>query len=94
MFRSVDLFQPLIDAAGLAQDPAWVSWVKHIAYCKVLFRNEFTVPDIIQLDILQQEAKKAFTAVKEFGDYVKPKHHFVTHAPVNILRCVAVYWQV
>ena len=135
------MFEPLVEAADFDQHPVWISWVKHVAYFKVLLQKEYTIPDIVRLDAMQQEAKvchpralnhtraldphalaiharprstraldprapsihapsihaldlihtppvnrKRSLMSRTFGDYVKTKHHFVTHAPVNIMR--------
>ena len=87
---SVALFESYVDQT----DPVWISWVKHIEYLDLLFAHEITAQELIELENKIFVAQQAFDTVREFKGLYKPKHHFLSHACIHIMRLGPMrgYW--
>ena len=49
-------------------------------------RHSFSLADVTGLDQLVKDHQSLFLKVKEYDGLWKPKHHFATHLPVDLLR--------
>jgi hypothetical protein len=84
LVRSITLFEHLIPDKT---HPVWVSWVKHVEYVDLMLnKTEYTLADIVRLDMAVYEATKQFNKVQEYKGFFKPKQHLAAHASVNTLR--------
>ena len=80
---SVELFEHFVPDK---KHPVWVSWVTHVHYFKLLMKDSYTMPELIELDKAVYDAAVAFDNVPQYKGYFKPKQHFASHASINILR--------
>ena len=88
--HSIDLMLPLI---GDISDPVWECWVIHVKYLRLLLLHQITHSDVVELDRLIYEHHTKFLEV--YGERMfKPKNHFASHFPSDILNHGPVrhYW--
>ena len=81
--ESVAVLAPLIKNKS---EPAWQSWKAHMAYLAILLRTSFSQADVLELDQCIMSHQRLFFAVPQYTDLPRPKHHFVTHFPNDILE--------
>ena len=80
------LFEPLL-TNKIKKNPVWLSWVKHVEYVDMMLnRSTYKLADVVALDMAVYESVELFNKVPEYKGFFKPKHHFASHASVNILR--------
>jgi hypothetical protein len=60
MPHSPQLFGPLIRDK---KSPVWVSWLEHVKYVELMFRDSYTLEDIVALDMAVYASQKAFRKV-------------------------------
>ena len=82
VLHSVDLFSHLVEKDNLV----WDAWVKHVNYCKHMYKKSYTMSEILAFDKAVYEAMVAFQKVKGYKNFFKPKQHFTAHAAINTLR--------
>ena len=92
--HSIDILLPLV---GDKSDPLWQCWVAHVKYVRLLMQKTLTADDVAALDRLIYEHHKLFLGVceSEYGERLfKPKNHFATHFPIDIMNFGPVrgYW--
>lgn len=83
--HSIALLSPKLSEEA-KKTPYWRSWVAHVAVLEVALRDEFHPTDVSLLDERIQQHHRLFLKVKEYDGLWKPKHHFETHLPVDLLR--------
>ena len=76
--RSETVLGPLVKDRT---DVAWVAWLKHVEYYKLLSAEEIKVEDIATLDTLIYEAQVAFSKVRDPCCYMRVHRH------VTCTRC-------
>ena len=92
--HSLDLLLPLI---GDTSDPLWQCWIAHVKYVRILMRSSLSYDDVLELDRLIYSHHQLFLEACE-GEYgarlFKPKNHFASHFPSNIMNFgpVRSYW--
>ena len=52
-------------------------------------RRSIVAPQVVDFDNLIVEFLKLFQAVPEYKYLWKPKHHFLTHIPIDIMSAAA-----
>ena len=67
--RSETVLGPLVEDKT---DVAWVAWLKHVEYYKLLSAEEIKVEDIATLDTLIYEAQMAFSKARDPCCYAQP----------------------
>ena len=67
--RSETVLGPLVKDRT---DVAWVAWLKHVEYYKLLSAEEIKVEDIATLDTLIYEAQVAFSKARDPCCYAQP----------------------
>ena len=82
--HSIDILEPLIKNK---QHPAWLSWCAHVAYVKLLLAKSFDANAIYALDKAIQTHHDLYAKVPQYKGRFRPKHHFATHFPRDILNC-------
>lgn len=91
--HSIDVMLPLIKDP---QDPCWQAWILHVSYVRLLMQHEISDEEVQQLDELIYLHQEAFLDHdKEYGSRLwKPKNHFASHFPTDILNFGPVrnYW--
>ena len=91
--HSIDILLPLV---GDTTDPLWRCWVAHVNYVRLLMRKTLTADDVVALDRLIYEHHTLFLeASNEYGERLfKPKNHFASHFPIDIMNFGPVrgYW--
>ena len=91
--HSIDILLPLV---GDTTDPLWRCWVAHVSYVRLLMQKTLTADDVVALDRLIYEHHTLFLeASKEYGERLfKPKNHFASHFPTDIMNFGPVrgYW--
>ena len=82
--HSIDLLGPLIPNM---QHPAWQSWCAHVDYVRLLLADSFTSCSLVALDAGIQKHHRLYDKVPQDEGRFRPKHHFATHFPLDILNC-------
>ena len=59
---SVDLFGPYVDRSKECR--FWDSWVKHIAYLRIMLQSEIKVTDLVKMSALIEEHQELFAQVR------------------------------
>ena len=68
----------------MREHPAWACWVKFVEVFTLAEQHEITVADIQKLDNLVVEHSELFDKVPEYHGLKRPKHHFLSHLPVDV----------
>ena len=90
--HSIDVLLPLI---GNKSDPLWRCWLAHVKYVRLLLKHSLTHGEVVELDRLIYRRHTLFLKCKEYGKRLfKPKNHFASHFPRDILNLGPVrhYW--
>ena len=66
--------------------PAWASWCKLVELFAVVVQHELELSDVERIDELALEHMRLFRLVPEYEGYVRPKHHFTAHLPLDLWR--------
>ena len=86
--RSETVLGPLVEDKT---DVAWVAWLKHVEYYKLLSAEEIKVEDIATLDTLIYEAQVAFSKARDPAAMRAHLHALPcnthAHRPVTCTRC-------
>ncbi len=66
--------------------PAWASWLKLVELFSRICQHELHVDDVDRTDALQLEYSRLFDLVPEYNGLKRPKHHFLSHLPLDLWR--------
>ena len=66
--------------------PAWRSWLLHHRVLMMCLQRTFNTDELELLDDLITQYSTQFQKVPEYGTYYKPKHHFLHHVVIDIVR--------
>jgi hypothetical protein len=80
--KQLHLGEPL-ESDGAAAP--WFSFLAHVAVIGQCLRYHYTLADVHVLDELIMTHSEIFNSVKAYDGLYKPKHHFVTHYPDDII---------
>ena len=64
--------------------PAWASWCKLVELFSVVVQHNLAVSDVERIDDLQLEHGRLFNLVPEYNGLRRPKHHFLSHLPLDV----------
>ena len=82
--HSIDVMEPLI---GDTEDILWRCWVLHAKYVRLLFQHSLTHAELLELDQCIHAHHELFLSAEEYGPRMfKPKNHFASHFPSDILN--------
>ena len=81
--HSITILSPLL-SDDQRQHPAWASWCKLIELFALYVQPSFQISDIERIDDLQLEHSALFDAVPEYAGLKRPKHHFLSHAAMDL----------
>ena len=79
------LLTPLLASAGGLDDIVWQCWLAFARAVSFMERPSFSFDDVLQLDRYIYYHQTRFVRIPEYASLWKPKHHFMTHVPLNIL---------
>lgn len=90
------ILTPLL-APGIASrraGPAWQSWKMLSRVVQIVDKHLITVSDVRDLDLAILEYSDCYGKVPQYEGHFRPKHHFLTHLPLNSFLCgpVRAYW--
>ena len=83
--HSIALLCPLLAVTGGLQSAVWACWESFARVVAYIERPTFTYEDILQLDRYIYYWQARFVRIPQYADLWKPKHHFITHIPMDIL---------
>jgi len=63
----------------------WRCWLLHVEYVLLMLSDAFSYEDVRRLDSLIYEHQTLFLSIPSHNQFWVPKHHFVTHVPLDIL---------
>ena len=66
--------------------PAWASWCKLVEIWSVVLQHTLDVSDVEKIDDLVLQYSALFDAVPEYNGLKRPKHHFLSHLPLDVWR--------
>lgn len=81
--HSITILSPLL-SDDQRQHPAWASWCQLIELFALYVQPSFQISDIERIDDLQLEHSALFDAVPEYAGLKRPKHHFLSHAAMDL----------
>ena len=92
--HSLDLLLPLI---GDTNDSLWKCWIAHVQYVRLLMQHSLSADDVLELDRLIYAHHELFLEAcsTEYGERLfKPKNHFASHFPTDVMNFgpVRAYW--
>jgi len=92
MLRGIEFFQHFVPK-GHEKEESWVCFKLHCLYYALLQKTSFEKIDIVNLDSLICKQQTLFLKIDHYVDLWKPKNHWATHFPVDIIRFgPPVYW--
>ena len=92
MLRGIEFFQYFVPK-GHEKEESWVCFKLHCLYYALLQKTSFEKIDIVNLDSLICKQQTLFLKIDHYVDLWKPKNHWATHFPVDIIRFgPPVYW--
>jgi hypothetical protein len=83
--RSIKILDPLL-TSEMREHPAWASWCKLVQIWTLVVQHSLDASDVARLDALQLEYSALFDAVPEYNGLKRPKHHLLTHLPLDVWR--------
>ena len=63
----------------------WLSWLQLVKVTVLTLKYSYTMAEVRQLDESIVEHQRIFTSINEYELLYKPKHHFTTHLPHDIV---------
>ena len=82
--HSVEVLGPLLGKHKASA--VWQCWLKHVHYVSMLMQHHISRAQVEIIDRLIFEHHKQFLSIPEYIELYKPKHHFATHFPIDILN--------
>lgn len=69
-----------------AQSAPWHSWLQLVKVTVLTLKYSYTMAEVKQLDQSIIVHQRIFTSIPEYELLYKPKHHFTTHLPQDIIE--------
>lgn len=82
---SIKLLGPLL-TPEMREHPAWASWCKLVQLWTLVVQHSLDVSDVARIDALQLEHSALFDKVPQYNGLKRPKHHFLSHLPLDVWR--------
>lgn len=81
--HSLIILRPFIQKLD---DPVWTCWNLMVAITMMCMQHTFSLAQVQMLAGVIAEHQRVFLSIPEYSHLFKPKHHFCSHIPLDILR--------
>ena len=82
---STSMFLPRLPAHA-TQTPVWQCWLQHVNIVKLTLQRSFTMADLVALDMHIWLQDSLWLLCPKLAHAWKPKNHYLSHVPHNILQ--------